>query len=45
LLGPAPGPDKQILACDKSLFRRELGDLPQALREEIRRAMRDFLDI
>jgi mRNA interferase MazF len=35
----------QILAWDNSLFRRELGPLPEALVEEIKEALRDFLDI
>lgn len=35
----------QILAWDNTLFRRELGVLPEALREEIRSALADFLDL
>jgi mRNA interferase MazF len=35
----------QILAWDNSLFRRELGELPEALQEDVRRALREFLDI
>jgi mRNA interferase MazF len=35
----------QILAWDNALFRRELGELPEALQDEVRRALREFLDI
>ncbi len=35
----------QILAWDNSLFRRELGLLPEALIENIKTALRDFLDL
>jgi mRNA interferase MazF len=35
----------QILAWDNSLFRRELGLLPEALIENIKAALRDFLDL
>ncbi len=35
----------QILAWDNSLFRRDLGPLPEALCDEVRRALRDFLDL
>lgn len=35
----------QILAWDNSLFRRELGALPEALRDDIRTALRDFLEL
>lgn len=35
----------QILAWDNALFRRELGELPEALQEEVRKALREFLDI
>lgn len=35
----------QILAWDNSLFRRELGMLPEALVERVTAALRDFLDI
>ena len=35
----------QILAWDNALFRRELGELPEALQEEVRRALREFLDL
>lgn len=35
----------QILAWDNSLFRKELGALPEALVEKVVAALRDFLDI
>lgn len=35
----------QILAWDNSLFRRELGALPEALRDDIRTALRDVLEL
>jgi mRNA interferase MazF len=35
----------QILAWDNDLFRRDLGELPEALREDLRSAVRDFLDL
>jgi len=35
----------QILAWDNSLFRRELGVLPEFLIDEVKAALRDFLDI
>jgi mRNA-degrading endonuclease toxin of MazEF toxin-antitoxin module len=35
----------QILAWDNSLFREDLGLLPEAIQEEIRAALRDFLDL
>ena len=35
----------QILAWDNGLFRRDLGPLPDAIREDIRTAVRDFLDL
>jgi mRNA-degrading endonuclease toxin of MazEF toxin-antitoxin module len=35
----------QILAWDNSLFRRELGMLPDGLREELKTALREFLDL
>jgi mRNA interferase MazF len=34
----------QILAWDNSLFRKELGMLPEALIENVRSALREFLD-
>lgn len=35
----------QILAWDNDLFRQDLGPLPEALRDDIRRALVDFLDL
>ncbi len=35
----------QILAWDNSLFRKDLGPLPEALCDEVRRALREFLDV
>lgn len=35
----------QILAWDNSLFHRELGLLPEALQDEVKRALTDFLDL
>jgi mRNA interferase MazF len=35
----------QILAWNNSLFRRELGLLPEALVENVKTALKDFLDI
>ena len=35
----------QILAWDNSLFRRELGVLPNGLREALKAALREFLDL
>jgi mRNA interferase MazF len=35
----------QILAWDNSLFRQELGVLPEALIQDVRAALRDFLDL
>ena len=35
----------QILAWDNSFFRKELGPLPEALCEEVQRALREFLDL
>jgi len=35
----------QILAWDNQLFRRDLGQLPDALRDDLRNAVRDFLDL
>ena len=35
----------QILAWDNSLFREELGWLPEAVQDALRRAMIDFLDL
>jgi len=35
----------QILAWDNELFRRDLGRLPEALQDEVRRAVVEFLDL
>ena len=35
----------QILAWDNALFREELGRVPEALQDELRHAMADFLDL
>jgi len=35
----------QILAWDNSLFRKDLGPLPEALVREVQQAMREFLDL
>ena len=35
----------QILAWDNTLFRREIGTLPEALQADIRSAVREFLDL
>ncbi len=35
----------QILACDNDLFRSDLGLIPEALQDEVRRALREFLDL
>lgn len=35
----------QILAWDNSLFRREVGGLPEGLQDEVKAALKDFLDL
>ncbi len=35
----------QILAWDNALFRRELGAIPEAIQDEVRRALKEFLDL
>jgi mRNA-degrading endonuclease toxin of MazEF toxin-antitoxin module len=35
----------QMLAWDNTLFREDLGVLPEALQDEIRRALVEFLDV
>ena len=35
----------QILAWDNELFRRDIGPVPEALRDEVRRALLEFLDL
>jgi mRNA interferase MazF len=36
---------EQILAWDISLFKQELGPLPEALQERLKAAIKDFLDL
>jgi mRNA interferase MazF len=35
----------QILAWDNMLFRRDLGMLPDALRDDVRAALKEFLEL
>lgn len=35
----------QILAWDNALFRRDLGLLPDALQQDVRAALKEFLDL
>jgi len=35
----------QILAWDNALFRRDLGAVPDAVRDDVRRALLEFLDL
>jgi mRNA interferase MazF len=35
----------QILAWNNSLFRRDLGEVPEGVQEEVRAALREFLDL
>ena len=35
----------QILAWDNTLFRTDLGPLPEALQEDVRRALLEFVDL
>ena len=35
----------QLLAWDNELFRRDLGELPEALQQDVRAAVREFLDL
>lgn len=35
----------QILAWDNALFRRALGVLPEALQQDVKAALREFLDL
>ena len=35
----------QMLAWDNGLFRRDMGELPEALQDEVRAAIREFLDL
>lgn len=36
---------EQILAWDISLFRKELGEIPEGLQEILKSAIKDFLDL
>lgn len=36
---------EQILAWDIQLFKKDLGEIPEALQEVIRAAIKDFLDL
>jgi mRNA interferase MazF len=35
----------QMLAWDNTLFRRDLGPVPESVREEVRQALLEFLDL
>ena len=35
----------QILAWDNGLFRQDMGELPDALQDDLRAAVREFLDL
>jgi mRNA interferase MazF len=35
----------QLFACGNEWFRREVGELPEALRDDVREALREFLDL
>lgn len=35
----------QILAWDNELFRRDLGVVPEAVQDEVRRALLEFMDL
>ncbi len=35
----------QILARDNELFRRDLGPVPEAVRDEVRRSLLEFLEL
>ena len=35
----------QMLAWDNQLFRRDLGPVPEAVRDTVRRALLEFLDL
>lgn len=35
----------QILAWDNSLFRKDLGKIPEALQDRVKEALKDFLDL
>jgi mRNA interferase MazF len=35
----------QMLACDNELFRRDFGPVPEAVRDDLRRVLLEFLDL
>jgi hypothetical protein len=35
----------QMLAWDNALFRKDMGALPEALQQDVRSAVREFLDL
>jgi mRNA interferase MazF len=35
----------QVLAWDNALFREDLGEIPEAIQDEVRRALAEFLDL
>jgi len=35
----------QILAWDNALFRRDMGELPESLQQDVRAALRELLDL
>jgi mRNA interferase MazF len=35
----------QILAWDNTLFRRDLGQVPESVRDDVRQALLEFLDL
>jgi hypothetical protein len=35
----------QILAWDNALFRKDLGELPEALQDAVRQALVEFLEL
>lgn len=35
----------QIMAWDNARFREDLGSIPEAIQDEVRRALREFLDL
>lgn len=35
----------QILAWDNSLFRKDLGEISESIRQKVRQAIKDFLDL
>jgi mRNA interferase MazF len=35
----------QMLAWDNALFRRDLGEIPESMQDDVRRALIEFLDL